>query len=120
MNQKNVRLIELEFLPATFFKNQIERNHYVVEKRLEGFTLEEIGRSIGVTRERVRQINAEMKGPTRKDVEIFRLEKYKFQIIEILRVNPNLDRTQLAMELGISGVNQELYPLSYSGTHFGI
>jgi hypothetical protein len=105
--QKN--LLKLDSLPATYFKNQIERNHYIVEKRLKGFTLEEIGKSIGVTRERVRQINAKMKGPTQSEVESIRFEKYKFQIIEILRINPNLDRTLLALELGISGTTLKKY-----------
>ena len=103
MKQEQKNLLKLDSLPSVCFKNQIERNHYVVEKRLQGFTLEEIGKSIGVTRERVRQINAMMKGPTQIDVESKRLEKYKSQIIEILRSNPNLDRSQLAMELGITG-----------------
>ena len=102
MMPNHKKLINLDTLPFVFFKDQIERNHYVVEKRIEGFTLEEIGNSIGVTRERIRQINAQLKGPTQKDVESIRLEKYKHQIIEILRINPNLDRTQLALEIGIS------------------
>lgn len=109
MKQEKKKLLKLDSLSATYFKDQIERNHYVVEKRLEGFTLEEIGGSIGVTRERVRQINTKMKGPTQKDVESIRLEKYKSQIIKILRVNPNLDRTQLAMELGITGTVLKKY-----------
>ena len=94
-------LIKLEILPPISFINSYERNRFVVEKRLEGFTLEEIGKCIGVTRERVRQINDQLNGPTREQVDKIRLEKYKNQIIKVLRANPFLDRKQLADELGI-------------------
>jgi hypothetical protein len=101
MIKSRTPLIKLEALLPTTFIDNFERNRFVVQKRLEGFTLEEIGNCIGVTRERVRQINDQLNGPTRDQVDKIRLERYKNQIIKVLRANPFLDRKQLADELGI-------------------
>lgn len=95
-------LINLETLPWRKFKTIQERNLYIVAKRQEGFTLREIGKSLNLTRERIRQINSMLNGPSRSEVESIRINKYKEEIIALLRRNPNFDRLQLAKELDIS------------------
>ena len=101
--------LRLETISRSFFADAIERDRFVLKKREEGFTLQEIGDSVGLTRERIRQIIQKMNGPTRDEVDAVRIEKYKSQIIEILRKNPYIDRTKLAHNLGISTTSLRKY-----------
>lgn len=89
-------------LPVIHFDLIESRNQYIVNMRYEGHTLQEIGNSLGLTRERIRQIVQLRNGPSSEMVARIRLAKYKKEIIEIVRNNPNFDRTQLANELEIS------------------
>ena len=50
---QGIDLIELLY-------NTNQRNRYIVERRLQGITLAEIGKEIGVSRERIRQIEKEI------------------------------------------------------------
>lgn len=54
------KAVKIETLKKEFeqvnFNNLSDRKRTILEKRLEGYTLEDIGEEVGVTRERVRQI----------------------------------------------------------------
>ena len=54
------KAVKIELLKKEFeqvnFNNLSDRKRTILEKRLEGYTLEDIGEEVGVTRERVRQI----------------------------------------------------------------
>jgi DNA-directed RNA polymerase sigma subunit (sigma70/sigma32) len=49
-------LLPISELPETSFKLIQDRDEFIIKKRFEGHTLQEIGTSVGLTRERIRQI----------------------------------------------------------------
>ncbi len=95
-------LLPINILPEIYFDLVQNRDQYIVDMRYEGHTLQEIGQSVGLTKERIRQIIQLRNGPGSEIVAKIRLAKYKKEIIEIVKNNPNFDRTKLANELEIS------------------
>lgn len=95
-------LLPVNALPEIYFDLVKNRDQYIVEMRLKGHTLQEIGNSVGLTRERIRQIIQLRNGPSSETVTKFRLTKYKKEIIKIVKANPDFDRKKLANELEVS------------------
>ena len=103
---KNIKskasLLPINVLPEIYFELIKNRDQYIIDMRYDGHTLQEIGNSVGLTRERIRQIVQIENGPSTQTVGKIRLAKYKKEIIEIVKHNPEFDRTKLATELEIS------------------
>lgn len=95
-------LLPISELPKRFFKLIQDRDEFIIKKRFEGHTLQEIGTSVGLTRERVRQIIQIRNGPNSEIISKIRLAKYKKEIIEFVKKNPDFNRAELAKEIEIS------------------
>jgi hypothetical protein len=95
-------IISINELPEIYFDLIKNRDEYIINMRYEGHTLQEIGNSVSLSRERIRQIVQLKDGPSTHTVGKIRLVKYRKEIIEIVKQNPNFDRTKLASELEIS------------------
>jgi len=59
-------------LPHTSFATNDERNRYVVRMREAGHTLQDIGDSLGLTREMIRLIVKANSGPSARTVRVNR------------------------------------------------
>jgi hypothetical protein len=95
-------LLPISELPETSFKLIQDRDEFIIKKRFEGHTLQEIGTSVGLTRERIRQIVQIKNGPNTETISKIRLAKYKKEIIEFIKKNPDFNRAELAKEIEIS------------------
>ena len=87
------------------------RNREMIDLRLSGKSLEEIGEKYGVTRERVRQILSKIGGPTRQDVKALResiksdhLNQVKSRAIELAKNRIGMTLNDAAEELEVSPI----------------
>ena len=95
-------LLPINVLPEIFFDLIKNRDKYIIKMRYEGHTLQEIGNSINLSRERIRQIIYMKSGPSTETVGRIRLAKYKREILIIVKKNPDFNRAELAREIEIS------------------
>lgn len=65
-NKVRHSLIRPKPLKRERFKTLQQRDAYILEKRYEGYTLEEIGESVGLTRESIRLIVKKRMVPPKK------------------------------------------------------
>ena len=76
------------------FETLDERNRYVVLKRTEGYTLQAIADSLGLTREMIRLIVNAQNGPTAETVRGIRIDNRKQEVKSSAdnMTNPNIDK----------------------------
>ena len=67
-NKVRQSLIRPKPLKREYFKTLQQRDAYILEMRYEGYTLDEIGESVGLTRESIRLIVKKKNGPTQQEV----------------------------------------------------
>jgi len=86
-------LVNREPLPSVAFETVEERNRYVVEKRGEGFTLQTIADSLGLTREMIRLIVNAKSGPSAQTVREIRKVKQSAEVRSAAKnmTEPDLD-----------------------------
>lgn len=74
-------------------KDKEERKAFVLEKRKENWTLEKIGKVLGLTRERVRQIEGDLNPNSWRYTETHRARKYWIKrLMRVLEYHKNLSR----------------------------
>ena len=104
-------LVNREPLPSVAFETVEERNRYVVEKRGEGFTLQTIADSLGLTREMIRLIVNAKSGPSAQTVREIRKVKQSAEVrsaaknmtepdIDVLADRLHVDPTKVRKLLG--------------------
>lgn len=88
--------------------NRDERDELILSLRRRGLTLEEIGKRVGLTAARIRQVLAELGGPGPDEVRRARKELLESerairaaQIREAAELNPTVDVEVLADRLGV-------------------
>ena len=86
-------LVNKEPLPAVTFKTIEDRNGYVVIKRSEGYTLQSIASSLGLTREMIRLIVNAKSGPSANAVRNIRKINNEREVRKLAKnlTNPDLD-----------------------------
>ena len=89
-------------LSATHFEDVDERDAYVVEKRLEGHTLQDIGDSVGLTREMIRLIVSKYNGPSVDQVRQVRKVRKEKEVLEVFESLEVADVEVIAKTMGIS------------------
>lgn len=90
-----------ERLVTKSFATLQERNSYVLEKRIEGHTLQEIGDSVGLTREMVRLILVAKGGPSRSEVKRSKERRMNQKVIAAFDAKKVVDAKELAADLGL-------------------
>lgn len=90
-----------ERLVPKSFATIAERNSYVLEKRIEGHTLQAIGDSVGLTREMVRLILVAKGGPSRSEVKRNAERRQKQKIVAAFEAKKVVDAKELAAGLGL-------------------
>jgi DNA-directed RNA polymerase alpha subunit len=107
--QKNHIYRELEYLLESLTSDSGKRKLIILEMRINGRTLDEIGKSVGVTRERVRQILSSISPELNKTIEALKLgaqEKHvtltDAKFLEIFREYGAIYKNELALELGVT------------------
>jgi transcriptional regulator with XRE-family HTH domain len=95
-------LLNKDPLPVAKFQTMQERNMFVVVKRSEGYTLQAIASSLGLTREMIRQIVNSNSGPSANSVRNIRNVNKAKEIKDLANnlTNPNLNI--LANQLNVS------------------
>lgn len=92
-------LLNKDPLPRISFETASERNRYVIAKREEGYTLQLIGDSLGLTREMIRQIIKANEGPTAGAVRQVREANKKQEAIAAFKELGTVDVDKLAEHL---------------------
>lgn len=95
-------LLNKDPLPAAIFKTVEERNMYVVVKRSEGYTLQAIASSLGLTREMIRLIVNAKSGPSANSVRKIRKMNNEREVRKLARNLTNPDLNILADRLNVS------------------
>jgi hypothetical protein len=100
---------ELTFLFETLRPNSAERDFRILQLRLGGATLDEIGRDIGVTRERVRQILLKISPELMSTIEVLKYAVHQKQedfverkFEDIFKKYGAIYKSELATEIGVS------------------
>lgn len=101
-NKVRHSLIRPKPLKRERFKTLQQRDAYILEKRYEGYTLEEIGESVGLTRESIRLIVKKKNGPTQKEVLSIRKAKYRSEVLEVISEETLPTRSSITSRLAIS------------------
>lgn len=78
-----------------------ERNRYILEKRQAGHTLQDIGDSVGLTREMIRQILVAKGGPTKSEVKKSVERRVNEAILTAFNAKKVVDVKALSTELGV-------------------
>jgi hypothetical protein len=91
------------FNELEFEDENIERNLHILAARLDGLTLDAIGKEYGVTRERIRQIIKRLinKAETFPDVSILNLEKLLEERLNSLKNAPKLSELNNRSEIDL-------------------
>jgi hypothetical protein len=89
-------------LSRIYFEDIADRDIYVVQKRREGHTLQEIGDAVGLTREMVRLIVSKNSGPNSQEVREVRLNRKRKEILDIVEVLGVADADEIAQTIGAS------------------
>jgi transcriptional regulator with XRE-family HTH domain len=95
-------LLNKEPLLVAKFKTIQERNIYVVIKRSEGYTLQAIASSLGLTREMIRQIVNSNSGPSASSVRNIRNMNKAKEVKNLAKNLTNPDLNALANSLNVS------------------
>ena len=95
-------LLNIDPLPAVIFKTVEERNMYVVIKRSEGYTLQAIASSLGLTREMIRLIVNAKSGPSANSVRKIRKMNNEREVRKLAKNLTNPDLNILADRLNVS------------------
>jgi transcriptional regulator with XRE-family HTH domain len=95
-------LLNKDPLPAVIFRSIQERNMYVVIKRSEGYTLQAIASSLGLTREMIRLIVNSMSGPSASTVRNIRNVNKAREVKKLAKNLTNPDLNILADRLNVS------------------
>lgn len=95
-------LVNKEPLPRASFETLDERNRYVVEKRAEGYTLQAIADSLGLTREMIRQIVNAKSGPSAQLVREVRKAKQAAEVRSLAKNMSEPDIEVLADRLEVN------------------
>lgn len=101
-NKVRQSLIRPKPLKREYFKTLQQRDAYILEMRLEGYTLEEIGESVGLTRESIRLIVKKKNGPTQQEVLSIRKAKYRSEVMEVITEEKSPTRGSITNRLAIS------------------
>jgi len=89
-------------LSRIFFDDTANRDTFVVQKRSEGHTLQEIGDAVGLTREMVRLIVSKNSGPSSQQVKEVRVNRKKAEILEVFDELGVADADEIARTIGTS------------------
>ena len=95
-------LLNKDPLPAVVFKTVEERNIYVVIKRSEGYTLQAIANSLGLTREMIRLIVNAKSGPSANSVRNIRKMNKEREVSQMAKNLTNPDLNILADRLNVT------------------
>ncbi len=95
-------LLNKDPLPFAIFKTVEERNMYVVVKRSEGYTLQAIASSLGLTREMIRLIVNAKSGPSANSVRNIRKMNNEREVRKLAKNLTNPDLNVLADRLNVS------------------
>ena len=95
-------LLNKDPLPPAIFKTVEERNMYVVIKRSEGYTLQAIASSLGLTREMIRLIVNAKSGPSANSVRKIRKMNNEREVRKLAKNLTNPDLNILADRLNVS------------------
>ena len=101
-NKVRQSLIRPKPLKREYFKTLQQRDTYILEKRYEGYTLEEIGESVGLTRESIRLIVKKKNGPTQQEVLSIRKAKYRREVMEVITEEISPTKNTITNRLAIS------------------
>lgn len=107
------------------FQTKAERNQFVIQKRSEGYTLQAIADSLGLTREMIRLIVKSLEGPCVSEVRQVRIHRQESEIRNAARnlTSPDLKRLAQQFEISTSkvrvlmGTQVKKYPQTHR--HFG-
>ena len=88
------------------FQSKDERNQFVVQKRSEGYTLQAIADSLGLTREMIRLIVKALEGPCVSEVREIRILRQESEIRAAAKnlTSPDLKRLAQRFEISTSKV----------------
>lgn len=95
-------LLNKDPLPPAIFKTIEERNMYVVVKRSDGYTLQAIASSLGLTREMIRLIVNAKSGPSANSVRKIRKINNEREVRKLAKNLTNPDLNILADRLNVS------------------
>jgi len=103
-------LVNKEALPKASFETIDERNQYVVEKRKEGYTLQGIADSLGLTREMIRLIVNAKSGPSAQSVRDVRKAKQEAEVKSLAKnmTEPDIDVLADRLEINPTKVRKLL------------
>lgn len=88
-------------LEEVTFKTIAERNRYIIEKRALGHTLQDIGDSVNLTREMIRQILVAQGGPTKVEVKRHVESRIREAVLAAFNSKKVFKVKELAEELGV-------------------
>lgn len=89
-------------LSRIYFEDIADRDIYVVQKRREGHTLQEIGDAVGLTREMVRLIVSKNSGPNSQEVREVRINRKRKEILDVFEGLGVADADEIAQTIGAS------------------
>jgi hypothetical protein len=101
-NKVRQSLIRPKPLKREYFKTLQQRDAYILEMRYEGYTLDEIGESVGLTRESIRLIVKKKNGPTQQEVLNIRKAKYRSEVMEVITEESSPTKSSITTRLAIS------------------
>ena len=101
-NKVRQSLIRPKPLKREYFKTLQQRDPYILEMRYEGYTLDEIGESVGLTRESIRLIVKKKNGPTQQEVLSIRKAKYRSEVMEVITEESSPTKSSITTRLAIS------------------
>lgn len=101
-NKVRQSLIRPKPLKRQYFKTLQQRDTYILEMRYEGYTLDEIGESVGLTRESIRLIVKKKNGPTQQEVLGIRKAKHRSEVMEVIAEEKSPTKNTVTKRLAIS------------------